>query len=211
MFWRGCNNTRVPLSLGVHPTLLNSGQVGGLPTLYTFPHSVHKLILLNALCVHVQSAQVMALMLPGAGAALDKEQAQLDNVVVAHGFRPPLPREPPSFVPMVTPPAPIGYVEGHRPLFLLDTSSKTMARRGRMGLMRDVLTALVQPGGEVRVLVPTLMSRFPVQAWTLFPWDERAREHNNIRETGSRASFFRAFFGSFAVQPIKQGTGGVHV
>lgn len=92
----------------------------------------------------------MALMLPGTGAALDKEQAQLDTVVVAHGFRPPLPPAPPSFVPMVTPPAPIGYVEGHRPLFLLDTSSKTMARKGRMGLMRDVLTALVQPGGEVR-------------------------------------------------------------
>jgi hypothetical protein len=119
-------------------------------------------------CARVQSAQVMALMLPGAGAALDKEQAQLDNVVVAHGFRPPLPPAPPSFVPMVTPPAPIGYVEGHRPLFLLDTSSKTMARKGRMQLMRDVLTALVQPCGEVRDFVPRLsLSLFQVKHGTL--------------------------------------------
>jgi hypothetical protein len=56
---------------------------------------------------------------------------------------------PPQHMPVPTPPPPIGYLAGHRPLFLLDCS-EPMLSHNRMGIMKQAMESLLLPEGQVR-------------------------------------------------------------
>lgn len=64
---------------------------------------------------------------------------QLGLDAIPDGLQLPALAQPPSGLPMISPPGPIGYVEGHRPLFVLDVG----ADGRRVHELGNVLRALV--------------------------------------------------------------------
>lgn len=60
---------------------------------------------------------------------------------------------PPQHMPVPAPPPPIGYLAGHRPLFLLDCS-EAMLSHNRMDIMKQAMESLLVPEGQVRRRAP---------------------------------------------------------